>query len=154
MALHASTCWFTPGDPSAPNPSEEGRPDRDRTPRRPGGGVLVIEDDDAIRETLADILQYEGYAVTTASDGREALARLRSGPYPALILLDLMMPRMNGWEFRAEQLVSQEFAAIPVIVLSGAHDGQRQATFLNASGFLPKPIEVLRLLEVVRHYCG
>lgn len=116
--------------------------------------MLIVEDDEAIRETLADILQYEGYVVSTACDGREALLRLRSGIAPALILLDLMMPRMNGWEFRTEQLSRQELAGIPIVILSGAHDAHRQATMLNANGFLSKPIEVIRLLELVRAHCG
>ena len=116
--------------------------------------MLIVEDDEAIRETLADILQYEGYVVSTACDGREALLRLHSGAAPGLILLDLMMPRMNGWEFRTEQLSHQELAGIPLVVLSGAYDAHRQARMLNADGFLSKPIEVVQLLKVVRFHCG
>ncbi|MCC2672563.1 MAG: chemotaxis protein CheY [Armatimonadetes bacterium] len=156
MVLHAQLSdWrLSAGEGPGPGPSEGDRSQPERLSRRLGGAVLIIEDDEAIRETLADILQYEGYSVITACDGRDALLRLYGGAPPALILLDLMMPRMNGWEFRAEQLQAAELASIPVVVLSGAHDGRRQAVLLSATGFIPKPIEVIRLLEVVRHHCG
>jgi CheY-like chemotaxis protein len=156
MALHLqiSNWRLASGEPPGRGPSEGDRPGWDPVKQQLGGTVLVVEDDEAIRDTLADILQYEGYTVVTACDGREAMFRLRGGPPPALILLDLMMPRMNGWEFRAEQLQAAEIASIPVVILSGAHDGLRQATLLNATGFLPKPVEVLLLLELVRRHCG
>lgn len=156
MVLHAqiSGWWLSSGEPPQSGRSEGSQPEPEEPHRRLGGSVLIVEDDDAIRETLADILQYEGYAVSTACDGRDALLRLHCGAAPALILLDLMMPRMNGWEFRAEQLSRQELAGIPVVVLSGAYDAHRQATMLTANGFLSKPIEVVRLLEIVRQHCG
>ena len=156
MVLHAqiSGWWLSSGEPPQPGWPEGSQPEPDEPRRRLGGSVLIVEDDEAIRETLADILQYEGYVVSTACDGRDALLRLHSGMAPALILLDLMMPRMNGWEFRAAQLARQELAGIPIVILSGAHDAQRQAAMLNANGFLSKPIEVIKLLELVRAHCG
>lgn len=156
MVLHAqiSGWWLSAGESSNPGRPEGSQPEPGEPRRRLGGSVLIVEDDEAIRETLADILQYEGYVVTTACDGRDALLRLHSGATPSLILLDLMMPRMNGWEFRVEQLSRQEMAGIPIIILSGAHDAHRQATLLNANGVLSKPIEVIKLLELVRIHCG
>lgn len=115
---------------------------------------MVVEDDEPVRETLADILAYEGYSVLVVSDGREALAQLHSGARPSLILLDLMMPRMNGWEFRVEQLRSPELADIPVAILSGAFDVRVQAALLGVREFLGKPIEVQELLELVQRFCG
>jgi len=155
MVLHAQIngWWLASGEPPQPGRPEGSQPKPVEPRRRLGGSVLIVEDDEAIRETLADILQYEGYVVSTACDGRDALLRLHSGATPGLILLDLMMPRMNGWEFRAEQLSRQEMAGIPIVVISGAYDAPRQANMLNANGFLSKPIEVIRLLEMVRLHC-
>lgn len=115
---------------------------------------MIVEDDDAVRDTLADILEYEGYSVFAVNDGREALALLHAGSRPALILLDLMMPRMNGWEFRIEQLRIPEIADIPVAILSGAFDVRVQAALLGVREFLGKPVEVQRLLDLVRRFCG
>lgn len=142
------------GEPDHPDPTGDRRFDPDlRLPRR-RGSVMIIEDDDDIRDTLADILEYEGYLVHVAADGREGLSQLRGGTMPALILLDLMMPRMNGWEFRMEQLRSPQFGGIPVVLLSGAHDVRIQAALLGVREFLGKPIDVPILLEIVRRFCG
>jgi len=81
-----------------------------------------VEDEKDLRELLAEVLQDHGYTVATAANGREALDRLASGPLPALILLDLMMPVMTGWEFRRRQIQDVRIAAIPVIAFSGVAD--------------------------------
>src|SRR5512132_4086682 len=88
----------------------------------PGRWVLVVEDDAALREALSDALRDEGFTVTAAADGREALDLLRvtASPNPSVILLDLAMPRMNGWQFRAEQQTDDRIAAIPIVVLSAS----------------------------------
>ncbi len=117
-----------------------------------GWCVLVVDDDVDVRGMLAQVLQLEGYDVVTAADGREALKRLEERT-PALVLLDLMMPRMNGWQFRAEQLKVPALAQVPVVVLSG--DGSLEARGLTMPGvrLLRKPIELQTLLDTVGSYC-
>ncbi len=116
--------------------------------------ILIVEDDGDIREDLADILRNEGFEVVTASNGQEACERLR-GPsaLPGLILLDLMMPIMDGWQFRAEQLKDASLAQIPVIVLSGAADIRKEATALGAAGYASKPFKLDALLGTIRRTC-
>jgi CheY-like chemotaxis protein len=117
--------------------------------------VLVIEDDADIRFGITVILEDEGYAVATAANGREALAYLRSAAgKPCLILLDLMMPGMNGWEFRAEQRRDPSLAGIPVLVVSAAADLAARAAPLGATAVIQKPINVADLLDVVQRCCG
>jgi CheY-like chemotaxis protein len=83
--------------------------------------IMVVEDDLDLRDTLADLLSLEGYAVVTAVDGRTALDWLRNGgPEPHVIILDLMMPGMSGWEFRRQQLADPALAHIPVIVTTAS----------------------------------
>lgn len=112
--------------------------------------VLVVDDDFDIRDTLQDLLELEGLRVASASNGRDALRKLRSGVRPAVILLDLMMPEMSGWEFRGEQLRDPELANIPVVILSATPDVQRTAEEMNASGWVRKPFDLEHLLEIVQ----
>jgi CheY-like chemotaxis protein len=116
--------------------------------------VLVIDDDHDIREILGEILLEQGYSVSTAPDGAVALERLRGGERPDLILLDLAMPRCTGWEFRAQQAQDPTLLAIPVIVLSAEHDVSARVLQLGVAGFLSKPVDLDRLLEVVREQLG
>ncbi len=114
--------------------------------------VLIVEDDEDLREMMAQLLTIEGYAAATVSNGREALDYLnRSDTPPHVILLDLMMPVMDGWEFRRQQQADPELAPVPVIVLS-ALDQSRAAT-VDAAAFLKKPLDFDRLLAPVRTYC-
>jgi CheY-like chemotaxis protein len=115
--------------------------------------VLIVEDDVEILESLAEILRDEGYPVATARNGAEALARLRECDAPCLILLDLMMPVMNGWTFRETQLRDPKLAATPVVILSGTSDVDRHAVSLQAAGFIRKPIQLERLFELVEQHC-
>jgi CheY-like chemotaxis protein len=111
---------------------------RDRT-------VMVVEDDALIRELVIDILGQEGFTAVGARDGAEALDRLRQERLrPALILLDLMMPGMNGWQFRAEQLKDPVLARIPVVVMS-ASDGAE----IVAEARVEKPFGIAALLDAV-----
>jgi len=105
--------------------------------------VLVVDDDADIRETLADVLEVAGFVVTLAANGREALERLRARPFD-LVVLDLMMPVMTGWEFREEQLRDPAIAGVPVIVVSAA----RAPRPLAASAFLPKPFDLDAILTL------
>lgn len=84
--------------------------------------ILLVEDDDDIRDTIAELLEDEGYQVTTARNGAEALSRLRRGDRPAVVLTDLMMPVMTGWELVAQMRADRELASIPIIVTSAASD--------------------------------
>jgi len=115
--------------------------------------ILIVEDDETIRESLGELLQDEGYGVSFAEHGAAALRRLEGAPPPALILLDLMMPVMNGWEFRRQQLLRPELAQIPVVIVSGLSNDDAQLRTLAATAVLPKPIEIPRLLELIAHYC-
>jgi CheY-like chemotaxis protein len=104
--------------------------------------ILIVEDDRAIRETFASILESEGYYVTRTCNGKEALDYLHHGVLPNLILLDLMMPVMDGYAFRKEQLKSKEWSHIPVVVLSAR--GELQPSFIEGDSlsWLNKPIEL------------
>jgi CheY-like chemotaxis protein len=106
--------------------------------------VLIIEDDDGSREALAELLAREGYGVATAEDGAGAMAYLRSGHRPSVILLDLMMTGVDGWDFRAAQKRDESFAQIPVIAISAA------GTLVDVDHSLRKPIEVDALLALLR----
>jgi len=118
------------------------------------GLILIVEDDFYIREDLADILRNEGYEILTASNGQEACDRLRSQcALPDVILLDLMMPIMDGWQFRAEQLKDASLAQIPVIVLSGAADIRKEAAALGAAGYASKPFKLDALVGTIRRTC-
>src|SRR6266542_4157479 len=113
--------------------------------------VLIVEDDGDLRDMMAQLLTLEGYKAATVANGREALDYLHTGARPDVILLDLMMPVMDGWEFRRRQQEDPRMATVPVIVLS-ALDPARAAA-VNASAFLKKPLDFDRLLTLVRNYC-
>jgi CheY-like chemotaxis protein len=113
--------------------------------------ILVVEDDEMTRASIVELLDEAGYSVTQAANGAEALDKLRQGPPPCVILLDLMMPVMTGQEFRREQLKDPALAAIPVIVVSAADAWQLRA--LKAAACLSKPFTVERLLSTVSQYC-
>jgi CheY-like chemotaxis protein len=115
--------------------------------------ILVVEDDPDIRSGVAEVLREEGYEVATAAHGLEALEWLRTGNSASLILLDLMMPVMDGWEFRSEQLRDPQAARIPVVVLSGAGDVGQHAASLGADGYLVKPLSLEALFGAAERYC-
>jgi CheY-like chemotaxis protein len=117
--------------------------------------VLVVDDDRAIRDSITSALQEAGYAVVTAGDGREALDCLARAVFlPRVILLDLMMPVMDGVEFRKRQLGSPDFATIPVVVFSADESGREKAASLAVKGFLRKPIRLAPLLALLERLCG
>jgi CheY-like chemotaxis protein len=112
--------------------------------------LLVVEDDADIRESLVEVLQDEGYRVTAAGDGQQALDALEAAPdKPALILLDLMMPVMNGFQFREEQLARAELAEIPVLVITADANAKAKAGSLKAAGLLQKPVKIQPLLDLI-----
>ncbi|MDF2694839.1 MAG: Two-component response regulator [Labilithrix sp.] len=110
--------------------------------------ICIVDDDDDIREALRCALELSGYRVAEAADGSQALELLRSEEGCGLILLDLMMPTMNGWEFRALQREDRTLARIPVVVLSGVQDSPGTAV-LAASVYVRKPIDLERLSQIV-----
>ena len=113
--------------------------------------ILIVEDDDGVRESLSEILVEEGYSVDTVPDGPTALRYLQDHPLPTLILLDLVMPNMSGAEFRNRLLADEQLAAIPIIVLSARNDGAKIARLLGAEDFLSKPMNFDELIHVVQN---
>jgi CheY-like chemotaxis protein len=105
--------------------------------------VLIVEDETAARTGMEQILRHAGYSPVSAPNGQEALDLLRAGVPARVILLDLMMPVMDGWQFRREQLRDPRLAHIPVIVLSALHHGWVE----GVPPTLPKPIDVKQLLD-------
>lgn len=115
--------------------------------------VLIVEDDRDIREALAEFLADEGFPSVQVPDGGAALERLRrGGPRPGVILLDLMMPGMDGFQFRAEQLRDPELASIPVLILSAGARARQAAADLGAAGFVAKPVDLSALLAQLEKY--
>lgn len=114
--------------------------------------VLIVEDDVDTREMLAKFLQFEGYSVELASNGRQALDRLTGGIDASVILLDLMMPIMDGREFRRRQTEDARLKAIPTIVVSAA--GRDRMAQIPADAYLSKPVDMDELLSRVSQFCS
>ena len=116
--------------------------------------VLIVEDDDDIREVFTQILEEAGYAVATASHGQDALDKLRSGaPLPGLIFLDLMMPIMDGFTFCAELRRDQTLPAIPVVVMSADGRAEPKLVHSGVQGYLRKPLTIRTILDAAaRHF--
>lgn len=124
---------------------------------QPVGGprrILLVEDDVDVREALVQVLHFEGYETATASNGEEALERLASDPTPNVIVLDLMMPVMDGRQFRVAQMRDPAIANIPVIVISAAAYGEETVAGLGIAAYLRKPIEVEELLAAIARHCA
>jgi CheY-like chemotaxis protein len=111
--------------------------------------VLLVEDDDDLRESMRDLLEDNGYAVVAASDGQEALDALAHIEQLCVVLLDLLMPRMNGWDFFEKMRARPELAGVPVLVQSSAASRAPE----GVTRVLRKPVEPERLLSLVREYC-
>jgi CheY-like chemotaxis protein len=114
--------------------------------------IMVIDDDVAVRTALADLLEEQGYRVVGIANGREALRHLSQQELPQVILLDLMMPAPDGWQFRAEQLMNPMLASVPVIIITAlpASAAATQALGLEVVG---KPFDTRRLLSLIQRYC-
>jgi CheY-like chemotaxis protein len=121
---------------------------------RRGSVILVVDDDLDVRTILAEILSDEGYSVETAANGHEALERLEGGVRPSMILLDLMMPVMDGWEFRRRQLASPTLASLPVVVFTAHANAQEAASRMSAARGLDKPVDIHALLQAVETVVG
>jgi two-component system response regulator MprA len=123
----------------------------------PAGGehrpLLLVEDDDDVRDAIAASLRDEGYVVAEAENGRRALEWLRRNADPCLVLLDLWMPVMSGMEMRAQMVQDPRLAALPLVVVTAAGDGKAQAEEMGAIGYLRKPLDLRDLLETVERFC-
>jgi CheY-like chemotaxis protein len=119
-------------------------------PGRAKRTLLIVEDDPDALEALGDLLDSHGYAVASASNGAEALELLGRSPLPSLIVLDLLMPTMDGWEFRRRQKNDPRIAHIPVVVVSASS----AAKPIDADSILRKPVDINRLLETIARHCG
>jgi len=111
--------------------------------------VLVIEDDPDAREAITEILRGDGHQAVGAANGREALDTLHSGFRPGLIILDMLMPGMDGWQFRRAQCADETLAKIPVVVVSGVRATRNSALRGGAVAFLSKPVAPDALLSTV-----
>lgn len=118
-----------------------------------GRRVLVVDDDADILESIEMVLAGAGYEVATARNGLDALERLREQPATCLILLDLMMPVMNGWEFRHEQLEDSKLAGIPTVIVTAHNRPVQNAQELKVKHVIPKPVQPDLLLSTVSAYC-
>jgi CheY-like chemotaxis protein len=116
----------------------------------PCTGILIVDDDPDIRDSLREVLEDEGYTVNSVANGREALEYLHHSPRPCVILLDLMMPVMDGWQFRREQKQDPAIATIPLIVITAT--GKRPV-LIDADELVMKPLDLGRLFEAIERYC-
>src|SRR5579862_5702147 len=117
-------------------------------PTAPNRAILIVDDDAAATDSLTDILTAESYTVSTAKNGKEALEHLRSAPLPRLIILDLFMPEMDGWEFRREQLKDAKLRDIPVVVMTGAS----VYAGIDVNVIVHKPLDVARFVSLIERY--
>ena len=117
--------------------------------KKEGNHILVVEDDEGVREAMVSILQVTGYSVASAINGKEALDYLRDAATPDLIISDLAMPVMDGKQFRREQVKDPRLAKVPVIVVSALSD----QTDIDANEIFIKPVDVDILLAAVDRYC-
>ncbi|MCC2667584.1 MAG: putative Histidine kinase [Armatimonadetes bacterium] len=125
--------------PLAPEPTPRARP-----------SILLVEDDDYIREGLTELLEHEGYEIHTAVDGVEALNLLHVGDSaPQVIVTDLQMPRANGWVLALELRRDARWGRVPLVVVSGAHDAREAGAFLGAAASFQKPVDIPRFLDTL-----
>ena len=112
--------------------------------------LLIVDDDVNASAALADLLDSEGFGVTCCPNGKDALESLRTHPLPRLIILDLQMPVMDGWQFRREQKADSALCGIPVVVVSGMPDSAE----IQASAIMRKPLDVDKLLSIIHTLIG
>lgn len=118
--------------------------------------VLVVEDDEDVRDCILQVLVDEGYSAEVAADGKEGLEKLARMPVPTLVLLDLMMPSMNGWEFLDAQKRDPKLAGHKVVTISAIKPNTsiEDPTPLKTDGTIKKPIHLELLWEKVNEFCG
>lgn len=113
--------------------------------------ILVVEDNIDIQENLKATLENEGFSVFTADNGREAIEQLSKIPTPCVILLDLMMPVMNGWEFVEEINKDIMLSTIPIVVVTAIGDAKKSP---KNAGYIAKPINLNALMGAISKHCG
>lgn len=113
--------------------------------------ILIIEDEKSIQDILKLALEMEGFKVYTADNGKQAMGILPQMKRPCLILLDLMMPVMNGWEFAEEISKDSNLSTIPIVLITAYGDRAKQVA---AKGILKKPIDLDSLLKIVNQWCS
>ena len=118
-----------------------------------GNRILVVDDEATIRRLFQRVLQHARFDAVTAAGGAEGLQRLREDPAIGLVLLDLMMPDMDGWRFRHAQRADPRLARIPTIVVTGAETGEAVRDALRASGYVRKPVTAEQLVAAVSAFC-
>jgi CheY-like chemotaxis protein len=114
--------------------------------------VLIIEDDESIRELLIELLESEGYIVSSAENGLLGLEFLKNNSKPDIILMDLMMPVMDGYTFRSEQLKNPQWNKIPTVVMSAEASAKEKLKNYSITAFLAKPIELETILKTIEKY--
>jgi CheY-like chemotaxis protein len=112
--------------------------------------ILIVDDDDDLRETLQILLEASGFSVSVAPNGRAALDRIHAGPPPSLILLDLMMPEMNGWQFLEHARDDASLASIPIVIMT-AHRSREPST-VPPEDVLHKPFDAPKLFATIAHH--
>ena len=112
--------------------------------------ILIVEDDPDSRESFCAILEDAGHGCVSVKSGKEALEHLNSHPLPDAILLDMLMPEMDGWQFRKAQLADPKIAKIPVVVITAVDQARNSALRFGASSFLTKPVHPDSLLGAFR----
>ena len=115
--------------------------------------ILVIEDEKDIRDSIAQLLSMEGYSVRTATNGKEGLEALRQLPTPHLVLLDLMMPIKNGYEYNLEHRQDAAYSTVPIVVMSADGHLEQKKAKLDAQAYLTKPLDIDNLLETIQRFC-
>src|SRR5262249_40360147 len=116
--------------------------------------VLVVEDDVAVRQSIAEALEDNEFLSIEVANGREAFGRLRAGwTNPCLILLDIMMPEMDGWQFRALQRQAPNLSSIPVVVITARNTLAEVEKGMAPAACVRKPIQLADLMAIVEHYC-
>jgi CheY-like chemotaxis protein len=116
--------------------------------------ILVVEDERSIRETLILLLETEGYFVVGAVNGQDALNKLEGLAHPCMVITDLMMPEMNGWEFITAMKKNHILATIPVVVITAAGDTSSSSNRKQVKELIKKPMDIDVLLRAVHQYCG
>jgi CheY-like chemotaxis protein len=128
------------------------QPPASNPPTLPAGVILLVEDEASVREVIEAVLHDEGYRVVSTVDGAEALDVLRKGLRPCIIILDLMMPVMDGWQFRAHQMRDAELLKIPTVVYSAVGNVEEAVETLNVAGGFQKG-DFAEMLRFVAQFC-
>lgn len=116
--------------------------------------ILVVDDEPAVRLLLSEFLEDEGYRVVTVADGMEALERFRRGERPCFMLLDLVMPRLNGWELAHRLRADPKLEPVPFAVIASNPAARADGDGMGAAEWLGKPIDLDLLLQTLDEHCG